>query len=60
VNGEVRGVLNVDSDIENAFSADDQELLEALAVQAFARDSQHMALRTIATEGAAVRGPWPT
>jgi signal transduction histidine kinase len=34
VNGEVRGVLNVDSDIENAFSADDQELLEALAVQA--------------------------
>lgn len=34
VNGEVRGVLNVDSDVENAFSADDQELLEALAVQA--------------------------
>lgn len=34
VNGEVRGVLNVDSDTENAFSADDQELLEALAVQA--------------------------
>ncbi|HEX4264883.1 MAG TPA: GAF domain-containing protein [Verrucomicrobiae bacterium] len=34
VNGEVRGVLNVDSDLENAFSADDQELLEALAVQA--------------------------
>jgi signal transduction histidine kinase len=34
VNGEVRGVLNVDSDRENAFSADDQELLEALAVQA--------------------------
>jgi signal transduction histidine kinase len=34
VNGEVRGVLNVDSDIENAFGADDQELLEALAVQA--------------------------
>jgi signal transduction histidine kinase len=34
VNGEVRGVLNVDSDIENAFSADDQGLLEALAVQA--------------------------
>ena len=34
VNGEVRGVLNVDSDAENAFSADDQELLEALALQA--------------------------
>ena len=34
VNGEVRGVLNVDSGMENAFSADDQELLEALAVQA--------------------------
>lgn len=34
VNGEVRGVLNVDSDIQDAFSADDQELLEALAVQA--------------------------
>ena len=34
VNGEVRGVLNVDSEIENAFSADDQELLEALALQA--------------------------
>jgi len=34
VSGEVRGVLNVDSQAENAFSADDQELLEALAVQA--------------------------
>jgi signal transduction histidine kinase len=34
VNGEVRGVLNVDSDRVDAFSADDQELLEALAVQA--------------------------
>ncbi len=34
VNGEVRGVLNVDSNVENAFSAEDQELLEALAVQA--------------------------
>jgi signal transduction histidine kinase len=34
VNGEVRGVLNVDSDLQDAFSADDQELLEALAVQA--------------------------
>ena len=34
VNGEIRGVLNVDSDLENAFSADDQELLEALALQA--------------------------
>src|SRR6266478_3699605 len=34
VNGEVRGVLNVDSDRLDAFSADDQELLEALAAQA--------------------------
>ena len=34
VNGEVRGVLNVDSNAQNAFSADDQELLEALALQA--------------------------
>jgi len=31
VNGEVRGVLNVDSDRKDAFSADDQDLLEALA-----------------------------
>src|SRR5271169_5241117 len=34
VNGEVRGVINVDSDRADAFSADDQELLEQLAVQA--------------------------
>ncbi len=34
VNGEVRGVLNVDSDRTSAFSAEDQELLEALAAQA--------------------------
>src|SRR5712664_1742421 len=34
VNGEVRGVLNVDSDRRDAFTAADQELLEALAVQA--------------------------
>src|ERR1051326_2288724 len=34
VNGEVRGVLNVDSERRDAFSADDQELLEALAGQA--------------------------
>jgi signal transduction histidine kinase len=34
VNGEVRGVLNVDSDRKDAFSTDDQELLEALAAQA--------------------------
>ena len=34
VNGEVRGVLNVDSDRVNAFNADDQDLLEQLAVQA--------------------------
>ena len=34
VNGEIRGVLNVDSDRMDAFSADDQELLQELAVQA--------------------------
>ena len=34
VNGEIRGVLNVDSERPNAFSAGDQELLEALAGQA--------------------------
>jgi signal transduction histidine kinase len=34
VEGEVRGVLNVDSDRLDAFSAADQELLQALAVQA--------------------------
>jgi len=34
VNNDVRGVLNVDSDQADAFSEDDQELLEALAVQA--------------------------
>ena len=34
VRGEVRGVLNVDSDRPDAFSAEDQELLEELAVQA--------------------------
>src|SRR6266481_4591680 len=34
VNGEVRGVLNVDSDRRDAFTVEDQELLEALAVQA--------------------------
>jgi len=34
VNGEVRGVLNMDSDRTDAFSADDQELLQELAVQA--------------------------
>jgi signal transduction histidine kinase len=34
VNGEIRGVLNVDSDRADAFSADDQELLQELAVQA--------------------------
>ncbi len=36
VNGEVRGVLNMDSDRLHAFTADDQELLEELAVQAAA------------------------
>ena len=34
VNGEVRGVLNVDSERLDAFSAEDQELLEGLAAQA--------------------------
>ncbi len=34
VRGEVRGVINVDSERVNAFSADDQELLQELAVQA--------------------------
>jgi signal transduction histidine kinase len=34
VNGEVRGVLNVDSERRDAFSAEDQNLLEELAVQA--------------------------
>ncbi len=34
VNGEVRGVLNMDSDRLDAFSPDDQELLEELALQA--------------------------
>jgi GAF domain-containing protein len=34
VNGELRGVLNVDSDQLEAFSPEDQELLEALALQA--------------------------
>ena len=34
VSGETRGVLNVDSDRVGTFSADDQELLQELAVQA--------------------------
>lgn len=34
VNGETRGVLNMDSDRLDAFSPDDQELLQELAVQA--------------------------
>ncbi|PYJ06330.1 MAG: histidine kinase [Verrucomicrobia bacterium] len=34
VRGEVRGVLNVDSDRLDAFTESDQELLQALAVQA--------------------------
>jgi signal transduction histidine kinase len=34
VNGEVRGVLNVDSDRLEAFSSQDQQLLEALAAEA--------------------------
>ena len=34
VNGETRGVLNVDSDRADAFAAEDQELLQELALQA--------------------------
>ena len=34
VQGQVRGVLNVDSDRPDAFSAEDQELLEALSLEA--------------------------
>lgn len=34
VNGEIRGVINVDSDRADAFNAEDQELLEQLAIQA--------------------------
>lgn len=34
VNGETRGVLNMDSDRVDAFSEDDQELLQELAIQA--------------------------
>ena len=34
VQGEIRGVLNVDSDRANAFSEGDQELFEALSLQA--------------------------
>jgi signal transduction histidine kinase len=34
VGGDVRGVLNVDSDREDAFSEADQDLLEAVALQA--------------------------
>ncbi len=34
VRGEVRGVINVDSDRVNAFTEDDQELLEALSREA--------------------------
>jgi signal transduction histidine kinase len=34
VAGELRGVLNVDSDRRNAFSQDDQDLLQELSVQA--------------------------
>jgi signal transduction histidine kinase len=34
VNGEPRGVLNVDSDRADAFTAEDQDLLQELAIQA--------------------------
>jgi signal transduction histidine kinase len=40
VNGEVRGVINVDSDREDAFTEDDESLLKELAAQA-ARVIQH-------------------
>ncbi len=40
VNGEVRGVINVDSDREDAFTADDESLLKELAKQA-AKVIQH-------------------
>ena len=34
VKGEIRGVVNVDSDRQDAFTAEDQDLLQELAVQA--------------------------
>jgi len=34
VNGEIRGVLNVDSDRKDAFSEDDEQLLQELSIQA--------------------------
>jgi signal transduction histidine kinase len=34
VNGEIRGVLNVDSERENAFSEEDEQLLQELALHA--------------------------
>ena len=34
VNGEIRGVLNVDSDRKNAFTSGDETLLQELAIQA--------------------------
>lgn len=40
VEGELRGVLNVDSEQKNAFSEDDQALLEELSIQA-AKVIQH-------------------
>jgi len=56
VNGEVRGVLNVDSDRVNAFGAEHQMLLQELAVGGQG-DSQDVAVRAIAPEGAFVRDP---
>ena len=55
VNGETRGVINVDSDRADAFSADDQELLRGTGGAGGQGDSQHLALRTIAAESAPVR-----
>ena len=55
VQGEVRGVINVDSERTDAFSADDQELLQELAHPGRKSDSQHLAVRATPPEGDALR-----
>ena len=55
VNGETRGVINVDSDRPNAFSAEDQELLEQLAVQAAKVIQNTWLYEQLAVESAFVR-----
>ena len=55
VNGETRGVINVDSDRPNAFSAEDQELLEQLAVQAAKVIQNTWLYEQLAVEGTFVR-----